>query len=126
MVMVVMGEPYFAYTIGIWHTFDAPEFFIVGLSQESLHTVCNSYGEAVREGWRPKPCERVADWLEGEEVELHSIADGWKEHYLGIAADDYGTTAFPAVQGIWSSEGAFPNEDAWPERLVGTQFMLFE
>ena len=42
---------------------------------------------------------------------------------MGKAVDDLGQHV-PALQAVWSFYGAYPWDEAWPEKLKGSQFYL--
>lgn len=117
------GQPGFGYTIGVWKTFRQPELLIVGLGKTDIHTLCNRYGQAVRDGERFRAGERLADWIETGDMLLVEVGEQWKSYFMGKAFDDFGP-GFPALQAVWPAEGAYPWDGAWPEKLRGAQFVL--
>jgi hypothetical protein len=44
------ATPSFAYTIGLWKTFNHPEIVVFGLPINLLHTILNDAGELVKGG----------------------------------------------------------------------------
>src|SRR5688572_26369876 len=127
VMIVAGGEQEFAYTIGIHQTFGQPEFLIFGFSRETLHALCNQYGNDVKVGKTYRQGDRTNDWFENEKVQVAflGIHDGWKPFFLGRLVDLMGDPTIPALQGWWSdNEGKFPPEEGFDPELKDRQFYL--
>src|SRR5215207_11466116 len=63
------GEgPAFAYSIGLFHSFNHPEVIAFGLPVRVMHGVINGIGEAVRSDQRFDHLDEASDILEGYSV----------------------------------------------------------
>ena len=111
--------PGFAFSVGVFHTFNHPEVLMIGQKLEAMHQIINHVGERVRGGERFLAGQAYPDVLEGYECHVLEIAQSHFRDYLGTAIWFYERTEFPAVQLVWPDRlGRFPwDQDAHPDFL---------
>jgi hypothetical protein len=112
------GSPDFAYSVGLWHTFNHPEIIIFGHHYSWCASMVNSIGEDIRAGRRFAHGDRDTSFLDPFEV---AFLDVLKEHYaehLGWNCWLYGSDNFPALQCVFQERQsrAYPWEDGCTER----------
>lgn len=114
-------EPAFAYTIGLFHSFDQPELLIVGLELELMQVLLNSLAQRMKEGELFSAGTRVEGVIVGAPVRLRAVR-GKKtfRESLGYARWFYGKKTFPVLQVLWPDRrGRFPGQrgaSAWLTR----------
>jgi hypothetical protein len=122
------GEsPAFAYSIGLFRTFDHPEVALFGVAPDALEAAVRSIGERVRTGERFDEGDVADGVLADRAVTFRRIVPRHYPPYLGYAVWYHGGPRFPALQGIWSDRaGHFPWERWFPRELRDVQPVLFE
>lgn len=113
------GElPDFAYSVGLWQTFDHPEVIVFGHNYEWCAGMVNAVGEDVRAGRRFTHGDRDTSFLAPFEV---AFLDVLKEHYeehLGWDRWFYRDDDFPALQCVFQerASNAYPWQDGCTDR----------
>jgi hypothetical protein len=121
------GAPGFAYSIGLFRTFDHPEVAIFGLAAPALDAAVRRIGERVRAGDRFDEGDVADELLERRAVAFRRIVPRHYPPYLGYAVWYHGGARFPALQATWADpEGHFPWERWFPRELRDLQPVLFE
>src|SRR5947209_3318154 len=101
--------PAFAFTVGLYHSFQHPEVLIMGLDPGIMHRILNIIGEDAKAGRHYEPEKEYPDILEGYRCAFEEIDKGLYEEYLGYAIWFYRGSAFPALQCVWPDhEGRYP------------------
>jgi hypothetical protein len=118
--------PAFAFSVGLFRTFDHPEVAIFGLSPEVLETAVRRAGERVRAGERLDEAGVLEGIVEGRAVDFRPIVTRHYGARLGHAVWYHGGARFPALQIIWSEDGLFPWDRWFPRPLREAQPELFE
>ncbi len=120
------GSSAFAFSVGLFRTFDHPEVSLFGLSADVLEGAIRRLGERVRSGARFD--EEVVEEriLEGRAVTFRRIVPRHYPAHLGHAVWYHGGARFPALQAIWSDGGYFPWDRWFPSELREAQPVLFE
>ena len=110
-------DPDFAYSIGLFQTYEHPEIILVGLDAETAHTIINDVGAAVRDGKRYAAGTTSDEFLEGYEVTFRAVPDHQYGAYLGWGRRYYAGRAVPALQLVFPDRsGRWPWDDhASPE-----------
>src|SRR5262249_43595444 len=70
--------PAFAYSIGLFHTFDHPEVIVFGLDVRLMQQIVNGIGVQIKSGERFEHLDEAGDVLEGYNVLFRRVE---KEHY---------------------------------------------
>ncbi len=120
------ARPPFAYTIGMWRNFGAPELVTYAMRPDVL----NETRERIREGLVIHPHKKIPGILRSNAGEFYVVfaeitgdddVFNWARKYYEVRGqpDDL---KFPRMQLIWPDEaGIFPWEDGWDTRFVGFQ-----
>lgn len=120
-------EPEFAYSIGLYKTFQHPEIIIIGLRQELAHILINNIGEKIRAGGKYQPGLFYSDILDDYECFMLNVSKESYSEYVGYGIWYYDGDQFPLLQCIYPTlEGAYPWEKEWPEEIRTLQPMLGE
>jgi hypothetical protein len=121
------GAPAFAFSIGLFRTFDHPEVAIFGLASAALEAAVLRVGARVRAGERFDEGDVVEGVLDGRAVAFRRIVPRHYPSYLGYAVWYHGGARFPALQATWADgAGHFPWERWFPRELRDAQPVLFE
>jgi Domain of unknown function (DUF4262) len=109
-VVAVSGETPYAFTIGVWHSFDLPELAMFGLREADMQIWLNACVKLLRD--RP---DRVPDGeefdgvLERFPVQLRDVDPSWHRSLFAAMCAYYGTLDTPVRQLVW------PDRDGrWP------------
>lgn len=110
-VVNVAGDddfPAYAYSVGLYETFQHPEVIIFGLAQPVLHEVINAIGFRAREGVRLGITDTDENVLVGYRCAFRPVSNKAETMYMGLAVEYYGTQV-PALHCIWPDKnGRFP------------------
>ncbi len=120
------GDPAFAFSVGLFRSFDHPEVAVFGLAPEALHAAVRRIGERVGVGERFDEGALHEGIVDGRAVAFRRIA---ARHYgarLGHAVWYHGGARFPALQAIWEEDGLFPWDRWFPRALRDAQPVLFD
>ncbi|WP_165822019.1 DUF4262 domain-containing protein [Hymenobacter edaphi] len=112
---LIRGDDYlpaFAYTIGLYRTYQHPEIICLGLPESVLFAVLAKAHELVKEGRRLAPGQRYDDFLEGYDVQFLPVDQAYYPSHLGYAGWYYGSSwEFPVLQLVWpDKQHRFPWE----------------
>jgi hypothetical protein len=101
-------EPGYAYSVGLYKTFDHPEIIVFGLDLDVLHRIVNAIGEEVKAGQRFEVTDADERVLDGYRCAFRQVAPAAEPAYMGILIGYYGHEV-PALHCIWPDrEGRFP------------------
>ena len=104
--------PGFAYTIGLAHSFGAPELAMFGLDVHVMHRALNVLGQETANGITLGDGQEHTGVLEDCAVILSSADQGWYRTFLGTAIGFYRRPPLPVLQVCWpDSTRAFHRED---------------
>jgi hypothetical protein len=120
------GAPAFAFSVGLFRSFDHPEVAMFGLSAELLDGAIRRVAERVRAGERFDEEDVVEGLLDARAVTFRGIVPRHYPTHLGHAVWYHGGARFPALQAVWSDGGHFPWERWFPRGLRESQPVLFE
>lgn len=119
------ATPSFAYTIGLWKTFNHPEVIAFGLPINLLHTILNDVGELVKKGEELILDVDNKDILLNLPVQLRRVDESNIPDYFGFAQWFNEYEPFPALQLFWPDKvGKFPWESAYDEKYKFDQPLL--
>ncbi len=127
-VVVIKDEPGktgWAFTVGLFETYQHPEVVIFGLKPATRGPILNWIGENIGKG-NPFTAEKEHDWvLDGYKCWSCMVQRKWYYNLLGYARWFYGGNDFPCVQCIWpAKDGAYPWEQ--PNGHSSAQPLLYE
>ena len=120
------ADPAFAYSVGLFRTFDHPEVAVLGLPVEVLAEAVRRAAERVRAGERIEEGNVVEGLVNGRAVALRRIVPRLYPAHLGHAVWYHGGARFPALQAVWTEDGRFPWDRWFPRALRDAQPVLFE
>jgi hypothetical protein len=120
------GAPAFAFSVGLFRSFDHPEVALFGLSADVLDGAVRRVAERVRAGERFDEGDVVEALVDGRAVAFRRIVPRHYATHLGHAVWYHGGARFPALQALWAEGGHFPWERWFPRGLLDEQPALFE
>ncbi|MFG3092800.1 DUF4262 domain-containing protein [Streptomyces antibioticus] len=103
VVMVPEDEigPGFAYTIGLAHTYGAPDLAMFGLDLQAMHHALNRLAEKPAAGSALADGQRHPEIVEGRQVALRRVDLRWYRTFFGRAIGFYRRPPFPVLQVAW-------------------------
>jgi hypothetical protein len=122
-----LGPGYWAYSIGLFHSFGHPEVIVYGLKLENCMDVINEIGRQVKMGKHFEITSEYKDILTDPYqcafrlVQLKCYGD-----YLGTALWFYESDSFPAMQCFWpDNSGKLPwDEECSPDVRTAQPFLF--
>ena len=119
--------PAWAYSIGLFHSFEHPEILIFGEEVELMMSMINIIGEQIRSGKRFEVDKKYAGFIEDYDCTFKVVRRVWYREYPLFANSYYGGHAYPLLQCFWPDfDGRFPWEENFSEELVFAQPLLFK
>jgi hypothetical protein len=117
--------PGFAYSIGLFHTFEHPEVIVFGLDLRLMHQMINGIGEQIKSGERFEHLDEADDILEGYNVLFRRVEKKHYREYFGYARWFYQGNRFPVLQCVWpDNQHRYPWHSAFNENLAKRQPIL--
>ncbi|MEV4622833.1 DUF4262 domain-containing protein [Asanoa sp. NPDC049573] len=110
--LLVPGTIDFAYTVGLWHSFQMPELVMFGLAGEHMQLWLNACVDRLRDiGW-PADSAPFTGVIEGHETMLRPVDDSWRDALFGTAYRFYRGWPVPIWQLVWpDGAGRWPWND---------------
>lgn len=120
--------PSWAFTIGLFASFQQPELVVFGLDLETAHRLLNQAGLLVKRNRGGFEDGRLASGiLEDHSVAFRRIAPRWHPVFLGNVAWFYEEDDTPALQCFWPDPtGRHPWDEGFDDSLRPLQPLLFE
>lgn len=117
--------PSFAYSIGLWRTFQHPEIICFGLTIKTLGQLINDVADLVRNGHTIEINRDYDDFFEKGRVQFLPVDKRNLGDYFGTAMDIYNTDDFPALQFVWTDRNdKFPWEEDFEKEFQYRQPLL--
>lgn len=106
--------PGFAFTIGLFHSYDHPEFIIFGLPWEVAHEVLHLTVQGLKGGSIRDLSLPTDELLEGYPCVFVQVPETEYHEHVGYCRCYYEGNSFPLYQIVWpSNNGIYPwNADA--------------
>ena len=127
-VIMVSGSDYspsFAYSIGLFETYDQPEIICFGLPGKLAHGIINDVANLIKNGEVIKTYTNYDNIFKDSRAEFLPVDDRNINDYFGAALNYYDKTKFPAVQLIWTDRNnTFPWEENFEEEFLYDQPLL--
>jgi hypothetical protein len=124
-VMPTENQPVdpFAYTVGLWRTFDHPELIITGMSGENSHAVIADLIARFPEKGEKLEARHYEKLFVGVKGDydgcLREVSDANRDSMMKGALRWNAYEYFPALQIIWpDTVGVFPWEDGYDRRFI--------
>jgi hypothetical protein len=117
-VVAVSGERPYAFTVGLWHSYELPEVAMFGLREQDMQIWLNNYARLLRDRGKPFPDGEPFDGvLERFAVQTREIDPSWHRSLFNPMRGYYGTLDVPVRQLVWPDrEGYWP----WNEAATAT------
>jgi hypothetical protein len=117
--------PAFAYTIGLYETYDHPEIICFGLDLDTLKEIIDSACARIKSGEKFYPQTVYSGIVNNYGVEFLEVDKSFFHDYLGYASWYYDYMPFPCIQLVWcDAAGIFPWEEGFNEKLNFKQPLL--
>jgi Domain of unknown function (DUF4262) len=117
--------PGFAFSVGLYHTFNHPELLMIGQKIETMHGIINHVGNRIRDGEFFLPNRMYSKMLEGYKTAVITVEESFYRDYLGAAMWFYERKPFPALQLVWPSRThLFPWSENAPADFANVQQLL--
>ncbi len=123
-------HPTYAFSVGLFRTFNHPEVIIMGLKPTMAQSLINHIGEMIRMGKRFDPGQ-YEGVLEDVPVDFVAVSPQHNEAYMGYACWFHRRNDFPVVQCVYpDNAGQFPGEPDcayelyWHQRILGPTSLL--
>ncbi|MDQ3944340.1 MAG: DUF4262 domain-containing protein [Actinomycetota bacterium] len=126
-VAAVGPRPAYAFTVGLWHSFDHAEASVFGRDEDEMVDWLNTVGRAVKGGRVLLP-DRLGDDVLGEvEVFPRPALASWHRHLFGAALAFYRGQPVPMLQLVWPDlDGIVPWERGCDEQCLAAQPRLWD
>ena len=103
--------PGWAFSMGLYYSFNHPEVAIFGLPLDRMHAMLNIVGELVASGTRLNVGSSSSDILDDYHCAFRVVAKQWYRPFFGYACWLYRGDGFPMIQCIWPDrEGRMPDD----------------
>jgi uncharacterized protein DUF4262 len=112
----------FAYTVGLYRTYDVPELIVTGMNYENSHAVLGGVVERIERGQLFK-ARHYSKLLKGPErdydAEFREVSRANREEMMKAANRWNAWEPYPALQLVWPDpKGVFPWEDGYDPRFI--------
>lgn len=112
----------FSYSTGFQVAPGVPEVIVVGLPQETAHTMLWEVFTQAKAGLKLEPLKPYDQFIEGLNVYFQPVARRFYADYLGWNGWFYGGEAFDCLQMIWPDQAMrFPWQATFDQRFKGLQ-----
>jgi Domain of unknown function (DUF4262)/Domain of unknown function (DUF4265) len=106
-----LSLPGFAYTIGLYKSFNHPEVIVTALPSDTAHTLLNIIAEKVRSGFCFELGARYEDILHNYPVMFCKMGIQHYNEYCGLGNWYYSHKSYPVFQCLWPDKSfRFPGE----------------
>lgn len=95
------SEDKFAFTVGLFQTYEHPELILVGLAMKVAHGILSTCVARIEEGDPLKDGQVRQDLLNQFSAAIVTVDKSFYSEYLGSAISFYEGTDFPALQIVW-------------------------
>lgn len=118
--------PSWACSVGLWHSFRAPELAVFGLPLDTMAGIINALGGHVAAGIRFEAGDRL-DGVCPCSLQLCPVDPSWRlTSMFAISNAVYGLIRPPCFQVAWPDrDGRFPWEPGFEPALAGCQPLLW-
>ena len=118
-------EDKFAFTVGLFETYEHPELVIVGLQMNAAHGILSTCVAKIEEGKRFEDGQSRSDILNRFTAAVVAVDKSFYEEYLGSAIGFYDGTDFPALQIVWPDRNnLLPWQPGYDQASLGSQTVL--
>jgi hypothetical protein len=119
--------PDFAYSTGLFHSYEHPEILIFGLPLDTMHKVVNNISIEVKKGATFESGVEYDEFFAGCGCCFRTVGPRHYPDYLGWAIWFYQRDPFPCLQCFWpDKQGKYPWEEGCAESVRSAQPILSE
>lgn len=117
----------FAYSTGLYHTYEHPEIILFNLESKTLHNAINAVGKRVQAGEIFQPKKAYQGIFDDRECQFRVLHGSHYREYLGWSIWFYQNLDFPVLQAFWpDEENHFPWDEYGDGWIRQTQPLLYE
>ena len=117
----------FAYSTGLYHTYEHPEIVLFNLESKTLHNAINAVGKQVQSGQSFRADESYNGIFDDRECRFRVVHGSQYREYLGWSIWFYQSLEFPVLQAFWPDEqNHFPWDTAGDGWIRQTQPLLYK
>jgi hypothetical protein len=103
------GTPGWAFSVGLYSSFSAPEVIVFGLDLDVAHQLINGVGELAKSGSPVIEREIRAELIDRYDCTFRTVVQQWYPAFMGAACWYYRSTEFPLLQCFWPDRsGLYP------------------
>jgi hypothetical protein len=103
------GTPGWAFSVGLYSSFSAPEVIVFGLDLDVAHHLINTVGESAKSGSPATEQEVRTELIDQYACTFRTVAQQWYKPFMGAACWYYRSTKFPLLQCLWPDRsGHYP------------------
>jgi Domain of unknown function (DUF4262) len=128
-VMLVLDTPQtpgWAYSVGLFKSFNHPEIVVFGLDVELMQIMINEIGDGAKRGKQFKVGEQYADLIDSYSCTLREVRSKWYAAFLNFGNWFYEEKDYPVLQCFWPDfKSRYPWEPEFDQQLVWAQPLLF-
>jgi hypothetical protein len=119
--------PEWAFSAGLFHSYQHPEIVIFGLDLDIMHGIVNNIGDEVKRGTKFEPVTEYQEILARCGCRFREVHQRHHKAYFGWAIWFYESDQFPVLQCFWpDKQGKYPWEPGCSEFVKTAQPLLFE
>lgn len=125
MVNATDYSPSFAYSIGLYKTYQHPEIICFGLPNDLVHAIINDVADLVKKGEKIEPSKNYDNIFKNSRAEFLEVDERNIDDYFAAAINFYETIKFPALQLVWTDRNnKFPWEENFEDKFLHDQPLL--
>lgn len=119
-------SPNFAYSVGVFHSFNHPEIVIFGLDLDLMQYFINIIVQEIKSGTTIVADKPYSGFLSDYNCIFRFVNKQHYYGYFGYAQSFYGNDGFPVLQCFWpDKKHFFPWDDSFSRHLLYLQPFLF-
>ena len=119
------GCPPWSYTIGLYETWEHPEFIVIGRSRATSHAMLKTLADAIELNEPPNLLDPDGHPLFGMQCHFVEVNPRYYADYVGFGLWHYRKRRFPLYQIVWpDNDGLYPWDPNAPSAFKEWQPVL--
>jgi len=119
------ADDIFAFTVGLFQTYEHPELVIVGLPMKAAHGILSTCVARIDEGKSFENGQSRSDILDRFTAAVVEVHKSYYAEYLGSGIGFYESEDFPALQIVWPDRNnLLPWQAGYDDASFGHQTVL--